>query len=138
MQDNQPKRSHCGMRCDICPAFEPNRTGTDLQKASSIWAEIFDVKIEPEAIICDGCRGNGEKLLDKECPVRPCVISKGFDDCSECEEMPCENLKRRWVSRQEIEAKINRSIPQSDFDKYVLPFENVPYLTSLKGRDKNR
>ena len=117
----------------MCPAFKANRSGADLQRASIVWAELFNVNLAPEVIVCGGCRGSADELLDRECPVRQCVLSKGFDDCGECPEMPCENLKRRWVSRHEMEAKLGRPIPEDDYRKYVLPFENAPYLVAHRG-----
>ena len=122
------------MRCDICPAFAPNRSSADLQRASAVWAELFDVHIAATEICCSGCRGSGEGLLDKECPVRSCVLSRGLEDCAQCPQMPCENLKKRWVSREELELKHAHPIPEDDYQKYVLPFENAPYLKSFTKR----
>jgi len=134
MEPPTPLRTHCGMRCDICPAFATNRAGIDRQRASQVWEEVFEFHIDPDRIVCGGCRGDVNNALDKECPVRPCVVSKGFDDCGECPAMPCESLKRRWVSRSELEAKLGRAIPEDDFRKYVLPFENAPYLLERAKR----
>lgn len=134
---NEPSRTRCGMRCDICPAFEANRSTADLKRASKVWAELFDVHLPPEAIICGGCLGSTDDLLDRECPVRPCVLSKGFADCGRCGEMPCEKLKRRWVSRQEIEAKLGRPIQEDDYQMYVLPFENAPFLTERRKKGRS-
>ncbi|MBN1423594.1 DUF3795 domain-containing protein [Candidatus Fermentibacteria bacterium] len=131
-----PIRTRCGMRCDFCPAFGPNRTGANLQRASIVWAEVFDVHIPPEAIACGGCRGRERDLLDQECPVRPCVLAKGLDDCGQCPDMPCDTLLRRWVSREEVEATLGRSLTEDDYRRYVLPFENAPYLSARVGRSK--
>jgi hypothetical protein len=129
--------TRCGMRCNLCPAYLPNRSDADLEKAAAIWAEIFDVHIPSEEIACCGCLNEREMLLDTECPVRPCVMEKGLAHCGECPDMPCPNLKRRWVDRGEIEAKIGRRIPDDDYERYVRPFENAPFLESCRrGRDK--
>lgn len=136
MNPETPLRTHCGMRCDLCPAFPPNRAGADRQRASRIWEEVFEFRITPEEIACGGCRGHTNDALDKACPVRPCVLAKGFDDCGQCPEMPCETLKRRWVSRPELEARLGRPIPEEDFRNYVLPFENAPYLLEQVKRRK--
>jgi hypothetical protein len=124
------------MRCDLCPAFKANRAGADLERASVVWASLFDVHLTPDQVACGGCRGQAEELLDQACPVRPCVLSKGLEDCSQCADMPCENLKRRWVSRCELEAKLGRPVPEDDYRKYVLPFENAPYLLAQAARSR--
>jgi hypothetical protein len=52
--------------------------------------------------------------------------------------MPCDTLKQRWVSRDEIEARLGRPIAEDDYRKYVLPFENAPYLTACRNRGADR
>ena len=46
--------------------------------------------------------------------------------------MPYPSLKRRWVSRPEIEAKLGREIPEEDYERYVRPFENALFLESCR------
>ena len=121
------------MRCDICPAFLRNRAAADLERASALWAELFDVHLRARDIVCGGCGGETCALLDQECPVRPCVIERGIDDCGDCPDMPCEKLGRRWVDRRQIEARLGHALPEDDFRKYVLPFENGPYLQAKKA-----
>ena len=95
MSNPKPVRTCCGMRCDLCPAFKANRAGADLERASVVWASLFDVHLTPDRIACGGCHGQAEELLDQACPVRPCVLSKGLEDCSQCADMPCE--KPCWL-----------------------------------------
>lgn len=130
----EPFRTCCGMRCEICPASHLHRERADLARAAQLWAELFDVHLAPEQIACGGCRGETSALLDKSCPVRPCVMGKGIDDCSQCPDLPCEKLKRRWVSREETEARLGRKIQEDDYRKYVLPFENASYLGSVRRK----
>ncbi len=133
-----PIRTRCGMRCDICPAFLPNRAAADLERARALWAELFGVDQPAEALACGGCRGETSALLDKECPVRPCVIERGFEDCGDCPDMPCEDLKRRWVERRQIEARLGHALTEDDYRKYILAFENAPYLVAKKAGGAGR
>jgi hypothetical protein len=106
MCNPEPVHTCCGIRCDLCPAFQANRAGADLERASVVWASLFDVHLAPDQVACGGCRGQAKELLDQACPVRPC------------------------------EAKLGRPVPEDDYRKYVLPFENAPYLLAQAARGR--
>ncbi|MFW9980066.1 MAG: DUF3795 domain-containing protein, partial [Candidatus Thorarchaeota archaeon] len=68
----------------------------------------------PQDILCDGCMAKDPKLIDNNCPVRPCVIEKGIENCSDCEQYTCDRLNERLVIYEEILQKMNGSIPEDD------------------------
>ncbi len=72
--------ARCGYRRDLCLAHRPNvdENPANQQVLSDVWHRVFGFRIEAEDIICDGCMAENARLIDKDCPVRPCVIVKGI------------------------------------------------------------
>ncbi len=71
------------------------------------------------------------KLIDSKCPVRPCVIKKGLNNCSECGENQCEKINQRLVIYEKvIEGKKN--ITESDRTLFIKPYENKVRLDELR------
>lgn len=42
-------------------------------------------------------------LIDQNCPVRPWVIEKDLDNCSQCERYACDRLESRLVTFEEVQ-----------------------------------
>jgi len=125
----------CGYRCDLCLAYRGNVENKDERlKLSDAWFEIYGFRIEPENIVCDGCVScDNPRLIDKECPVRPCVISKGISNCAECDEYICDKLKQRIVSRKDVERELGRKLSEDEYTCFVLPYESKPRLEKIRG-----
>ena len=73
------------------------------------------------------------KLLDIDCPVRPCVIERGFDNCSQCEHYVCERLDQRLVVYEEVERRTGAIIPEDDRACFISPYENKRRLEALRA-----
>jgi hypothetical protein len=118
--------TRCGYRCDLCLVYRPNveKKPYNRQKLSEGWFHYFGFKIEPANIICDGCMSDTSILIDQNCPVRPCVIERGLDNCSSCDEYICEKLKQRIVVFEEVKNKIGKHISESDYICFIQPYEN--------------
>jgi hypothetical protein len=131
----EPILSRCGFRCDLCLAFRPNveKDPSNQQKLSDGWYKYFGFRLPPETIICDGCMSDNPKLIDQSCPVRPCAMEKGFDNCSLCEEYICEKLKGRIVVYEEVKEKVNAEIPGNDRLCFIHPYENRKRLDALRA-----
>ncbi len=132
----EPILSHCGMRCDLCLAFMPNLTmhPENRQILSDGWHKYFGFRIPPEEIHCHGCRDKENLTLDEDCPVRPCVIEKGFDTCAQCEEMICDKLEERLVNFEEMQTEYGRPIPPTDRNRFIFPYENADRLEALRKK----
>lgn len=131
----------CGYRCDLCLAYTPNVISNDQrQKLSDGWFNIYCFRIEPENIKCDGCTSSKNPvLIDKDCPVRSCVIDKGIDNCSNCSSFICEKLKQRIVIKSDIEDKINRKLTDEEYNLFIKPYESKDRLEKLrKNKRKNK
>lgn len=120
---DRPRITRCGYRCDLCLAYKQNIDGReDKQVISDGWFEYFGFRIPPEKISCDGClTPDKEKphLIEEDCPIRACVIDKGIDNCSQCEEFGCEKFETRVVDGKEFE-----DIPDKDYNRFIRPYEN--------------
>jgi hypothetical protein len=126
--------TRCGYRCDLCLAYKPNveENPSNSQKLSAGWHKYFGFRLPPEKVVCDGCMSDDPALIDQSCPVRPCVIEKGLDNCSQCEEYVCEKLAERLVVYEEIKGRIGAEISEEDHLRFIRPYENRRRLDALK------
>jgi hypothetical protein len=136
----EPILTRCGYRCDLCLAYKPNimATPANRQKLSDGWHRYFGFRTPPEQICCDGCMEEYPNLLDKTCPVRPCVIEKGLDNCAQCEQYVCDKLRQRLVIREEVSARVGAEIPEDDYVCFVRPYENKLRLDALRASRDNQ
>jgi hypothetical protein len=131
----KPTLTRCGYRCDLCLAYWPNVTANpaNRQVLSDGWFKYFGFRLPPETICCDGCMAEDPQLIDRGCPVRPCVIERGLDNCAQCERYVCEKLTERLVIYDEIAARVGTEIPEDDRARFIRPYENKRRLDALRG-----
>ena len=127
--------TRCGYRCDLCLAYRPNVEihPENQQKLSDGWHTYFGFRIPPEQIICDGCLAENPRLIDQACPVRPCVIEKGLENCAQCDQYVCTKLTERLVVYEEIKQKLGVEIPEDDYLCFIRPYENKKRLEALRA-----
>jgi hypothetical protein len=133
MTDEKPILTRCGYRCDLCLAYKPNveENPTNRQILSDGWFKYFGFRIPPEEICCDGCMADQPILIDKACPVRPCVMEKNISNCAHCTNYVCEKLKERLVTFEEVQTRTSFVIPVEDRDRFIKPYENHKRLKDL-------
>ena len=131
----EPVLTRCGYRCDLCLAYRPNvtRNPAGQQKLSDGWFKYFGFRILPEDICCDGCMADDLELIDKSCPVRPCVMEQGLDNCAQCEQYVCEKLAERLVIYEDVKLRINAEVPEDDYQCFIRPYENKRRLEALRA-----
>lgn len=131
----EPILTRCGYRCDLCLAYKPNvaENPANQQKLSDGWHTYFGLEIPPVDICCDGCMTDNPQLIDQNCPVRPCVIEKGLDNCAQCAEYVCDKLQQRLVVYEEIARGISGDIPGDDYACFIRPYENKRRLDALRA-----
>ncbi|MFX1286040.1 MAG: DUF3795 domain-containing protein [Promethearchaeota archaeon] len=131
-----PEISCCGFRCDLCQAYKKNIQEQDQTRLlSDKWYEYFGFRIPADQISCDGCLSSDTEtsdLMDKACPVRPCVVKKQLPNCAYCDEFPCDKLQSRFVILEEKEKELNRPIPEADYLIAIKPYENHKRLSELR------
>lgn len=130
--------SCCGYRCDICQANKKNiREKDQTSLLSDKWYEYYGFRIPEDQICCDGCLSSeSPQLIDKNCPVRPCVLSKKIKNCAYCGEFICDKLQSRIVIFKEKEKEVNRPIPETDYLIAIKPYENYKRLSELREKIK--
>ena len=127
--------SRCGFRCDLCMAYQPNlvENPENAEILSDGWFKYFGFRVKLADIHCKGCLNLAFEPLDNECPVRPCALERQYATCAECDEFLCDKLKTRIVDRLQMEKKLRFSIPEEDYRKFVLPYENKLRLMKLRN-----
>jgi len=130
--------SLCGMRCDLCLAYQPNIDAhpENRQLISDGWHTYFGFRIPPEDIHCNGCFPDGKTTLDSECPVKPCVTARNLVHCAECTDYICEKLAGILVDFDQIQSKLGDPIPDIDRQRFIFPYENKERLAELRLRRK--
>ncbi len=122
--------SRCGYRCDLCLAYRKNIERQDMRsELSDGWHKCFGFRIPADSIMCGGCFGAGP-TLDASCPVRPCVVSRGLRNCSQCAEYPCDTFRKREVVFEEVAR--GKEISSRERELFVLPYENKARLNALR------
>jgi len=90
--------AYCGLVCTKCPTFLATQNDDDIarEKTAAFISEKYGLNFKPEEINCDGCLSSGARLIGycNTCEVRKCAITKSVENCSVCDEQPCEKLKK--------------------------------------------
>jgi len=122
----------CGYRCDICPAYIKNlKTQADKKKACDGFLKYYGFQMQPNKIGCVGCLNEG-RHEDETCPVRPCVMEKNLENCSQCETFDsCEHLQSRVEFLDPLMPKL-KDIPLEDFENFVKPFQSKDRMLELR------
>ena len=127
----------CGYRCDLCRFYTKNiKSEEDRQRVSLEFNRIFGWNIKPEDVECVGCKNEG-KQADPNCPVRPCALEKGLENCAHCPEFICDRLKERINFTEEFLEKNKEPISEEDFDKYIKPYQSKERMLEIH-RQVNR
>ena len=131
----EPILTRCGYRCDLCLAYKPNveKHPENRQKLSGGWHRYFGFRLPSAEICCDGCMSEDPHLIDQNCPVRPCVIERELDNCSQCEEYICDKLKQRLVTYEGVAERVGSEILEDDRECFIRPYENKERLDALRA-----
>ena len=93
--------SYCGGNCEGCAIYlatreedENKRNEMRIDIAQQI-EELYGQKCKPEDVgDCDGCKAATESSFSANCKIRKCAIQKELDNCTLCNDYPCEELKK--------------------------------------------
>ncbi|MCD6326593.1 DUF3795 domain-containing protein [bacterium] len=77
--------SYCGIYCGACEIVIARKNGQleDLARRAEKPVEQLD---------CDGCKSEKLARCCTECKIRACAMEKGYANCLECDECPCEHF----------------------------------------------
>ncbi len=90
----------CGLDCNACPFPKIHENLENAQKwvgQFREWKVISDSEGAEEIMAkgpyCISCHGDRSKHWSANCWIlKCCVDEKGLDNCSQCDEFPCEKL----------------------------------------------
>lgn len=83
------KITYCGMDCTNCPIYKYtiNKEDNKIQK------ELFlPDNNNIKEYYCLGCNSNQISTICFDCFIRKCNIFKEINNCSECDNFPCDYL----------------------------------------------
>ena len=132
---SEPVLTRCGYRCDLCLDYKPNVAlhPENRQILSDGWFRYFGFRIPPDDICCDGCMAEDPQLIDRACPVRPCVLARKLDNCAQCDDYAgCAKLAERLVVYEEVRLRIGVDFPEDDRACFIAPYENKVRLEALR------
>ena len=124
--------TRCGYRCDLCLAYQDNiETDDQREFLSDTWHKIYGFRIPAQEIYCEGCVScDNPKLIDNKCPVRPCVIEKGLENCSQCRDFACELFNQRKVTNEDFSK--GKTLSRIEYSKCIKPYENKKRLDEIR------
>jgi len=122
----------CGYRCDLCQFYTKNiKSEKDKERVSQEFNRIFGWDVKPEDVECVGCKNDG-KHADPNCPVRPCALEKGVENCAHCPEFICDTLKKRINFTEDFLTKSKSPLSKEDFDKYIEPYKSKERMLKIR------
>lgn len=86
--------SACGLDCLNCECRIAYLGGDEARKEeiAQNWSIRYQASLSRADIKCQGCmEGNVHFNWCERCPIRSCVIQKGYQTCAECSAFPCQH-----------------------------------------------
>ena len=124
----------CGFRCHLCQFYTKNvKDENDKERVSQEFNRIFGYDVKPSDVECAGCKNKG-KHADANCPVRPCALTKGIENCAYCHDCICDKLKERMNFIEDFLDKNKEPIAKEDFDKYIRPYKSKKRLEEIQRK----
>lgn len=75
----------CGLYCGACGTVLADKNGS-VEALAEEWG------MQPDQLVCHGCKTVTTAVFCRDCRFRDCVSSKGIDYCFQCDEFPCGDL----------------------------------------------
>ena len=100
----------CGINCADCGARKATIANDDAQRktVAAEWSKAYEADLSIESINCTGCREEGVKFAHcAECEIRECADDMGIENCSECDEYPCEEMEQFLEHVPEAKANLD-------------------------------
>ena len=93
---NKALLAPCGLYCGVCAIHIADRDN-NLKFKTRLIDVYKPISKTIDDIKCSGCLSeNQENIFGycQTCPIRDCVLGKGFDSCYQCNDFPCKFIER--------------------------------------------
>lgn len=107
----------CGNDCSVCPRYikEPyQKTDAQLRRTAELWYKIGyrDHVVTNEQISCMGCSE------DNWCryKVVKCVHDNHVENCGQCKEYPCDNIKECFEVTMSFEPSCKEVCTRGEYE----------------------
>lgn len=85
--------SVCGLNCAACDIMLAWRGDMEKRREIVDWfRKKLDKDVNPEDIVCTGCRGSLDAHWSPDCRMMLCARERGHDYCFQCSDFVCEKL----------------------------------------------
>lgn len=113
----------CGNDCSACPRYKAHpygKTEEQLHSTAELWMKIGyrDHIVTNEEISCMGC--SPENWCRYK--VIGCCTEKGTDNCSQCGEYPCANIKECFEVTKSFEPKCREVCTAEEYEQLKKAF----------------
>jgi hypothetical protein len=85
----------CGLYCGACSIRLAGRRGDHelLKQIAEVVAVQQGQEIQAKDLACNGCLSSDVvAIVCRNCQIRACALKKGIRHCSECADLPCQQL----------------------------------------------
>jgi hypothetical protein len=65
-----------------------------LEKTAKEWGAGMGKDLNPNDLLCDGCKSTRMSPVCAGCPFIDCEHAQGLENCGYCHEYPCELVNR--------------------------------------------
>ena len=127
----------CGNNCSVCPRYAVDKSNEELRKTAELWFKIGyrNRVVSEEDIACFGCNPKNWCRYN----VVLCCDTKDINNCSECEDFPCNNMKKCFKITKSFEPKCKEVCTQEEYQQIKTAFfEKEKNLKSLQNKTSNQ
>ena len=113
----------CGNDCSACPRYVKKpyeKTDEELRHTAELWAKIGyrDHVVTNEEISCTGCKPTNWCRYN----VVGCCNDKGIENCSLCNDYPCDNIKECFRITKSFEPMCKNVCTDEEYEKMKKAF----------------
>ena len=123
--------AYCGTNCRVC-SFRIAYITNDERLKEKL-AKMIGIK--PDQIICEGCRSEEPLFICKMCPMKSCVLKKGYESCVDCDEFPCKIIERfpvkEFIKKVKFDVNYRKKHSKEDWIVKTIELNSCPSCQTL-------
>ena len=99
----------CGLICDNCDIYRAHSEPEIARKLVKWFSEKRSIVLTAESLKCGKCHGPRDTHWSPDCWIlKCCVDDRGLDNCSQCDEFPCDRLEQWSTGGKEYGEALER------------------------------